>query len=451
MPLIPGKSKKAFKENVRTEMDSGKPQPQSLAISYSVRRKPTKKASGGTVESGSKDMNMAEGGAISANNERRPMPENTYDDAKSVSRNSAKAAPRHGDRVLEDTSGPAHNNKKTQPIKHPKMVPQSAYSVRMRDEEDHLMESEAPGPYGAQPRADRNEEGANRQGPKVRDMASQHNNNRPPYAKGGPVEDTEEARIRRAQLDHQDMDSPSEDEGSQLARSLNEEGPDRQGPSVSDMEDEHSTGRKPYADGGDVSSSDEDDEKTTEQKRKEVSDSFKKALGFADGGSIQFQDAEHPADEDDHNPATSRQIYADEMDDQPSEEEEIARQSSLAAAVMAKMKKYAKGGEITETRDHDDILSHDSIESHPEASQVDLRRNAEEDANEEDQLSFNALQKENYSESAGLDALNQPTDSNLHGDPEERDAEDHHDKSAVSKILAKMRKRSPIQEGGNGR
>lgn len=449
MPLIPGKSKKSFEKNIKTEMDHGKPQPQALAIAYSVKRKSPKKK-------------MAEGGEISANNERRPMPEDRYNDARSVSRNSAKAAPRHGDRVLEDTSGPAHNNQKTQPIKHPKMVPQSAYSVRMRDEEDHLQESEAPGPYGAQPRTDRDEEGPDRQGPKVPDMASQHNNKRSPYAMGGNVEDSEEARIRRAQMDHQDMDSPSQDEGSELARRLDEEGQDRQGPAVSDMEDEHSTGRKPYAmggyaDGGNVSPSaspnptPDDDEESTEQKRKEVSDSFKSALGYADGGTIQYRDAMHSDDENDSNPATRRQIYADEMTDQPSEEEELARNSSLAAAVMAKMKRFAKGGEITSETDHDDILSHRSIESDPEASQVDLRRNAEEDANEEDQLSFNSLKKENYSESDGLDALDQPTDSNLHGDPEERDAEDHHDKSAVSKILSKMRKRSPIQTGGSGR
>lgn len=44
MPLKQGKSEKAFKENVKTEMKSGKPQKQALAIAYSVKRKskPTK-------------------------------------------------------------------------------------------------------------------------------------------------------------------------------------------------------------------------------------------------------------------------------------------------------------------------------------------------------------------------------------------------------------------------
>ena len=39
MPLIKSKSKKAFKENVRREIKSGKPKKQAVAIAYSVKRK----------------------------------------------------------------------------------------------------------------------------------------------------------------------------------------------------------------------------------------------------------------------------------------------------------------------------------------------------------------------------------------------------------------------------
>lgn len=50
MPLIHGKSKKAFGENVATEMHHGHPLKQSLAIAYSVKRKAQhKKAHGGEV------------------------------------------------------------------------------------------------------------------------------------------------------------------------------------------------------------------------------------------------------------------------------------------------------------------------------------------------------------------------------------------------------------------
>ena len=45
MPLIKGKSKKAFEHNVKAEMEAGKPQNQALAIAYSVKRKSNKKKS----------------------------------------------------------------------------------------------------------------------------------------------------------------------------------------------------------------------------------------------------------------------------------------------------------------------------------------------------------------------------------------------------------------------
>ena len=39
MPLKKSTSKKAFQENVRTEIHAGKPVKQSVAIAYSVQRK----------------------------------------------------------------------------------------------------------------------------------------------------------------------------------------------------------------------------------------------------------------------------------------------------------------------------------------------------------------------------------------------------------------------------
>lgn len=51
MPLIHGKSQKAFEKNIKTEMHHGKPQAQSLAIAYAVKRKAQhKKAHGGYME-----------------------------------------------------------------------------------------------------------------------------------------------------------------------------------------------------------------------------------------------------------------------------------------------------------------------------------------------------------------------------------------------------------------
>lgn len=51
MPLLKGKSKKAFSKNVETEMDAGKPQKQSLAIAYSMKKKSNRMAEGGPVKS----------------------------------------------------------------------------------------------------------------------------------------------------------------------------------------------------------------------------------------------------------------------------------------------------------------------------------------------------------------------------------------------------------------
>jgi hypothetical protein len=39
MPLVKGYSKKSFSKNVKTEMKSGKPQKQAVAIAYSVQKK----------------------------------------------------------------------------------------------------------------------------------------------------------------------------------------------------------------------------------------------------------------------------------------------------------------------------------------------------------------------------------------------------------------------------
>lgn len=46
MPLIKGKSEKAFKSNIRAEVAAGKPVKQAVAIAYDVKRKAGKKEGG---------------------------------------------------------------------------------------------------------------------------------------------------------------------------------------------------------------------------------------------------------------------------------------------------------------------------------------------------------------------------------------------------------------------
>lgn len=320
MPLIHSKSKKALQKNIETEMRAN-PSPEdhdrNLAISYSVKRR-AKKASGGMVQSGSSDMNMADGGEVSAKNEKRPMPDNRYNDSKEVSKNSGNK--------------PAKNDHWTD-------RPEAAQSLK-------------GGTYA------------------LTDADMKRSNS---YANGGPVMEPEDDSIEHQEREYerqlQMRGAPSSDEGASDARSRNEMGSNRQGPAVSDMEEPHN----------------------------EYEDS-----AYAEGGIVEEEEMEHAA--------------------------------SLAAAIMAKRKRYARGGAI---------LSEDSMES-DDNDQADLSRNAEEDANMEDKASFDALRKENYSESDGLEALDQPSDSNEDGDSREDDEENINDSDIVAAIRRKSKIKSAI-------
>jgi hypothetical protein len=454
MPLIKSSSKKAFKKNVETEMKSNpdpKDRAQNLAIAYSVKRKAKKKAAGGSVQSGSRDMNMAEGGEVNAKNERRPMPDNRYDDSKMVSRNSGNKPPKDDSWTSNVTIKQAQKPSITK-LSQPRIVGSDAFSVRNRDmheEEADLMDQDYPESDKAQPRQRYNEDGPNRQGPKVPDMERQHKAKKAAYemakedqysedeaeddmkkvqsplgryAKGGPVMEPEdheiELRERSDEAHLQSMEEPSEDEGASDARSRNELHQE-QTSGDPDMEDQHNSGRKPYYMGGPAVVEDEPHEM------------------FNDNRDNEDHDMEL-------NPAHGKYSKSGGMS-QPEDEEQEERHNSIAAAIMAKRDrmhaevdsgaydldhavKMAEGGYLN---GEDSIYSDDS-------SQVDLRRNAEEDKNLEDQSSFDAMRKENYSESAGLSKLNQPRNSNLKGDEEEDESENKHD--MISSIRSKMNK-----------
>lgn len=289
MPLIKSKSKKAMSENIKTEMDAGKPKKQSIAIAYSVNRRAKDK------------KKMAKGGEVSAADEMRPMPDNTYDDSALVSRNSGNKPPKDDQWTDNPTVKQAQKLSITK-LSQPKMVGSDAFSSRnrdMRDDENDFVDSIPPQSDKAQPMQRDNEEGPDRQGPEVPDNQKQHDNGRAAYAEGGRVES---------------MENSTADNGGD-----------------------------PY-----------------------------------DG--------------------------------------------SIVDAIRARVRGIAMmalGGEV-------------------EDSQVDLSRNADEDLNFEDQNSFAAARKENYSESAGLDALDQPEDSNMKSP--DHDEIDVHDKSIVDSIRRKYKK-----------
>lgn len=99
-------------------------------------------------------------------------------------------------------------------------------------------------------------------------------------------------------------------------------------------------------------------------------------------------------------PLIIEQVSDGEMERQERAARDHKHDSSVVEAIMRRRKKMADGGE------------------------VDLEENAKEQPNLEDQLSYEALHGENYSEQSALDDLDQPEDSNQHGDDIDSDIHD---------------------------
>lgn len=288
---------------------------------------------------------MAKGGQVneSAASEKRPMPSEVDKDASMVHQNSSAKAPAMGDSLKQDDISSQAKRGGKFPLKHPKMVPSNAFSVRLITAEDDLMDSAKPnrGPQEQPPKADV-EKGANRQGP-VADALDELKGKK--HAKGGMINKAVSMQSAEEDMEQHPADLESDD--------------DQMAPDEDEFMADH----------------------------------------FAEGGAIDEQELEHAA--------------------------------SLAAAIMAK-RKMARGGAV---------LSEDSMES-DDSDMADLNRNAQEDANMEDKASFDAIRKENYSEADGLDALDQPEDSDEHS-PEHEDM-DVNDDSLVSSIRRRMRAKSAI-------
>lgn len=373
MPLIKSPKKSTLNKNIRTEMGANPDKrKQDLAIAFSVQRQAKKKK-------------MAEGGSVSAANEKRPMPNDTHDDGKMTSQNRHMRSNGKDGWTDTPTETQAKANDvrgKKLPIKRPRMVPTNAFSTRLYDEEGQLQESASPGPYDAQPPKHDDEDGANRQGPKVSDMEDEHSTGRKPYAKGGEVEASDyDSPESKYEDDLTDL-PPSEDEAAAMARSHNELDADKEDgdPDMAEPHNEDQTAA--YADGGEV--------------------------------------------EEEHHASITAAIMA--------RRDRLHAEIDSGAHDLDEAVRMAEGGEIME--EAGDILSHGSMDS-DDSDQADLSRNHDEDANEEDQASWNALRKENYNDS-NLDVEN-PRDSAQMGDEEEADSENKHD--MISSIRSKMRSR----------
>lgn len=332
------KSKKAFSDNVATEMDSGKPQKQALAIAYSVKRRAPKKkmAQGGKVstkedETNANDMSdeaakdrasespkMAKGGMyaeggevdISAANEKRPMPDDEHGDSHEASRVKPRG-PR----------GPTWH---------------------FNDDQDQIGPSKSEAPKA-------------------------------------PADDNWQNEGHRTTLNANDSVEMN-------------------------MEKESSTDPKHINKDHDLDIAD---------------------ARYAEGGEVNFHDESRANTEN-----------ANDMREMNMEKESSSDPMSINAHHGEDIEDallMAAGGVV------DTIMERKRrAKMYAEGGQVDLSRNADEDANFEDQQSFDAIRKENYSETPGLDALDSPMDSNLHSP--EHEEEDINDRSIVDSIRRKAKK-----------
>ncbi len=111
---------------------------------------------------------------------------------------------------------------------------------------------------------------------------------------------------------------------------------------------------------------------------------------------------------------------------------------SIAAAIMSRRDRLH--AEIDSGAHDEDLAA-----AFADGGEVELHHNADEEPNNEDQMSFQALKKENYSESEGLDALgDQPEDSNEHGDEREANSENKHDK--IDKMRSSVMKKRQFKQ-----
>lgn len=157
MPLIQGKSKKSFEKNMEIEMKNGKPKDQSLAIAYSVQKKNKKKMSlGGAVDSTPStsvspeedkmdaehehndecwvdgECKMADGGTVSAADESRPMPDNTYADRNEAMRQKkGSASPESWTADGMDTESEGSKD----------MEPKTGAKVNWQDDEEETLDN----------------------------------------------------------------------------------------------------------------------------------------------------------------------------------------------------------------------------------------------------------------------------------------------------------------------
>lgn len=327
---------------------------------------------------------MAKGGEISAKTESRPMPDQRHQDAMEIMHNSGYKAPVQDSMTSRPDIKQSTKGMKTTPIKHPRMVPSDAFSTKLRSEEDDLqmmadggdikgVHSPAySGRNEGQSKAGINAEGHSETGSYLNKKAAKR----------------EHKRVLNEIRSMPDPKLKGLAEGGSVDKSIS------RGEGYKTIHDVDGNQRKVFKD-------------VEPERYAKIHEDDKKRHLYFEGGTVSEEASEddmteHPAGLESDN---------DEMG--LPEDEFMASHfadGGLCDAVMKR--KYADGG------------------------QVDLAANAEEGPSDLDDINEDAAMKENYSESAGLDELTQPTDSNEHGHT--LSDEDAHD--LVNTIRAKLNK-----------
>lgn len=422
MPLKPGKGKEAFSHNVKAEMNAGKPQDQALAIAYSVKRKAKKK--------------MAEGGKISAEERERRK---SMASAAAAEKFHKSLSPNPGGKSIGPNLDMDRHHRYGINHQDPRRPEgQSSFGTKVREGGDYMTTAKEDS-------QDRIESMKKASKPKLEGLAQGGRVNTQPkkypkMAEGSlkirrmdDIDDPEQAKLRKDEADLMRSAAPSKmAEGGEVSfdresrPSIHDEGYDRR--EINDM------GNRPTRGSGSGDMDSAESARLSSHASREMG-----AGPEADrepGMSPIRESYRRPAEDDymsDHEQMLAEGGIAEENPQDNEMEDE--HNSSIAAAIMAREKRMAEGGEILKRSNSDDIHSHGSMDS-DSSDQADLSRNADEDANEEDQASYDSLRKETYSEDDGLRSLSQPDDSNETGD--DREMERHDENDRVGAIMRKM-------------
>lgn len=395
MPLLKKKSQAAFEHNIKAEIGAGKPQKQALAIAYSVKRKAPKKK-------------MAEGGAVSASNEKRPTPDQTTDSTKMKSENANKKELYNSGWTDRPDISQSQRGPKTERIKHPKMVKSDILQVRLRDEEDNLQSSSAPASDKEQPSKSMDEEGADRQG-KSPEKQTAHSTGKQVMADGGEVDDEDSQREYNA--------------GADLAtqRAQRQKDVYKQAESAAG-----------YAKGGKVTSEDHDDSDPNAS-----TDSSMNETPSEDEGASMAQSHNEEHEEQTSGDPDESEPHSDNLNEYAEggmAEEEGEHHDSIASAIMANRARMH--AEIDSgARDLDEAVRM------AEGGHVDIDDNNSEQPNEYPPMNGDAL---DHNMNDDFSDMEQPSDSNILGDNSEDESENKHD--MVNSIRRKMKSKWKLSE-----